>query len=138
MLETLNIPKGGYVIFTAAGSALSRMGIHLAKHIGLKTIAIVRRDEQREELLEHGATAVISSASEDIVARIKEITGGEVLLLMLCAYENIYAYTCYRCSTTLLALLLPLAELLLPLAELLLLMICHHNETMKVHCTDMS
>jgi hypothetical protein len=49
MLEVLNIPKGGYVVFSAAGSALSRMGIHLAKHSGLKTIGIVRRDEQREE-----------------------------------------------------------------------------------------
>jgi NADPH:quinone reductase-like Zn-dependent oxidoreductase len=78
MLQNLNLPKGGYVVFSAAGSALSHMGIHLAKHYGLKTIGIVRRDEQREEVLQHGADAAVSSASEDVVARIKEITGGKV------------------------------------------------------------
>jgi NADPH:quinone reductase-like Zn-dependent oxidoreductase len=78
MLQSLDLPKGAYVVFSAAGSALSRMGIHLAKHFGLKTIGIVRRDEQREEVLQHGADAAVSSASEDVVARIKEITGGEV------------------------------------------------------------
>jgi NADPH:quinone reductase-like Zn-dependent oxidoreductase len=82
LLEVLNIPTGGYVVFSAAGSALSRMGIHLAKHAGLKTIGIVRRDEQREELLEHGCHAVVSSASEDVIARIKEITGGEVCVMI--------------------------------------------------------
>jgi NADPH:quinone reductase-like Zn-dependent oxidoreductase len=102
LLEVLNIPKGGYIVFSAAGSALSRMGIHLAKHSGLKTIGIVRRDEQREELQEHGCHAVISSASEDVVSRIKEITGGEVVLLIMPSI--------LRTATELLSLLLQLLK----------------------------
>jgi NADPH:quinone reductase-like Zn-dependent oxidoreductase len=77
MLTGLNLKEGDYVIFAAAGSALCRMGISLAKHLGLKSIGTVRRDEQREEVLAHGADYCISTASEDVVKRVKEITGGQ-------------------------------------------------------------
>jgi mitochondrial enoyl-[acyl-carrier protein] reductase / trans-2-enoyl-CoA reductase len=78
LLNTLNIPKDGWVVFSAAGSGLARMGVHLAKHYGLNTIGIVRRDEQREDVVQNGADVAISSSSEDVVARIKEVTGGKV------------------------------------------------------------
>lgn len=78
LLNTLNIPEGGWVVFSAAGSGLARMGVQLAKHYGLNTIGIVRRDEQREEVVQNGASVAISSSSEDVVARIKEVTGGKV------------------------------------------------------------
>jgi NADPH:quinone reductase-like Zn-dependent oxidoreductase len=92
MLETLNVPTGGWVVFSAAGSALSRMGISLAKHWGLKTVGIVRRDEQREEVEQHGADAAVSSASEDVVARIKEITGGQVSYSLTAAVAIRHAF----------------------------------------------
>lgn len=75
MLSDLQVPKGEYVLQTAAGSVLGRQVIQLAKHWGLKTINVVRRAEQKQELLALGADVVICSAEEDIVAKVKEVTG---------------------------------------------------------------
>ncbi|CAM6119776.1 unnamed protein product [Calypogeia fissa] len=78
MLEDLQAPKGEHIINTAAGSVLGRQLIQLAKHQGVKTINIVRREEQKEELLALGADEVICSTTEDIVARVRDITSGKL------------------------------------------------------------
>lgn len=74
MLKDLDVPKGEYILQTAAGSVLGRQVIQLAKHWGIKTINIVRRSEQKQELKLLGADEVICSNTEDIVTRVKEIT----------------------------------------------------------------
>ncbi|CAK9278513.1 unnamed protein product [Sphagnum jensenii] len=79
MLTDLKVPKGEYVLQTAAGSVLGRQFIQLAKHWGIKTINIVRRAEQKEELKALGADEVISTdEEEDVTTRVKEITGGKL------------------------------------------------------------
>ncbi|KAH9559492.1 hypothetical protein CY35_06G062200 [Sphagnum magellanicum] len=78
MLSDLKIPKGEYVLQTAAGSALGRQLIKLAKHWGIKTINVVRRKEQKAELKALGADEVISTSDEDVATRVKEITGGKL------------------------------------------------------------
>ncbi len=78
LLSDLKIPKGEYVLQTAAGSTLSRQLIKLAKHWGIKTINVVRRKEQKAELKALGADEVISTSDEDVVTRVKEITGGKL------------------------------------------------------------
>lgn len=75
MLSDLQVPKGEYVLQTAAGSVLGRQVIQLAKHWGVKTINVVRRAEQKQELLALGADEVICSSDEDVVARVSAITG---------------------------------------------------------------
>lgn len=75
MLSDLQVPKGEYVLQTAAGSVLGRQVIQLAKHWGIKTINVVRRAEQKHELLALGADEVICSSDEDVVARVKAMTG---------------------------------------------------------------
>jgi NADPH:quinone reductase-like Zn-dependent oxidoreductase len=52
--------------------------IQLAKHWGIKTINVVRRAEQKEELKALGADEVISTDNEDVATRVKEITGGKL------------------------------------------------------------
>jgi NADPH:quinone reductase-like Zn-dependent oxidoreductase len=52
--------------------------IKLAKHWGIKTINLVRRKEQKAELEALGADEVISTSDEDVVTRVKEITGGKL------------------------------------------------------------
>lgn len=78
MLNKLQpVPKGGYIIQTAAGSTLGKQVISLANHYGMQLINIVRRPEQRAELRALGAHhEVICSVEEDVVARVKEITAG--------------------------------------------------------------
>ncbi len=80
MLTYLKVPTGEYVLQTAAGSVLGRQVIQLAKHWGIKTINIVRRAEQKEELMKAlGADEVISTdEDEDVATRVKEITGGKL------------------------------------------------------------
>ena len=74
LLADLKVPKGEYLLQSAAGSVLGRQIIQYANHLGVKTINIVRRSEQKEELKALGADEVISSKDEDVVARVKEIT----------------------------------------------------------------
>jgi NADPH:quinone reductase-like Zn-dependent oxidoreductase len=78
ILSDLKIPKGEYVLQTAAGSALGRQLIKLAKHWGIKTINLVRRKEQKAELKALGADEVISTSDDDVATRVKEITGGKL------------------------------------------------------------
>ncbi len=87
MLSDLKIPKGEYVLQTAAGSTLGRQLIKLAKHWGIKTINLIRRKEQKAELKALGADEVISTSDEDVATRVKEITvcasvrdGGQVFI----------------------------------------------------------
>lgn len=50
MLEELAVPAGEYLLQTAAGSVLGRQMIQVAKHRGIKTINVVRRQELVAEL----------------------------------------------------------------------------------------
>lgn len=77
LLEMAAVPKGGHLIVTAAGSTLSKMLLSMAKAQGVNTIGVVRREEQKQEVLEAGAAHAVCSATEDLVARVKEITGGK-------------------------------------------------------------
>jgi NADPH:quinone reductase-like Zn-dependent oxidoreductase len=73
----LRVPPGAWLVQTAAGSALGRMVIRLGKHYGFRTINVVRRREQAEELLRAGGDAAVCSADESVVDRVQQITGGE-------------------------------------------------------------
>jgi NADPH:quinone reductase-like Zn-dependent oxidoreductase len=72
----LKVPPGSWLLQTAAGSALGRMVIRLGKHFGFRTINIVRRREQAEELLREGGDASVCTAEEKIEERVSAITGG--------------------------------------------------------------
>jgi NADPH:quinone reductase-like Zn-dependent oxidoreductase len=75
--HVLRILPLAWLLQTAAGSALGRMVIRLGVKHGFRTINVVRRREQAEELTRLGGTAVIVSSEEDIAERVKTITGGE-------------------------------------------------------------
>jgi NADPH:quinone reductase-like Zn-dependent oxidoreductase len=73
----LNVPPGAWLLQTAAGSALGQMVIRLGRQYGFKTINVVRRREQAEELLQAGGDAAICTSHEAIETRVQAITGGE-------------------------------------------------------------
>uniref|UniRef100_A0A7S0V2J5 Enoyl reductase (ER) domain-containing protein n=1 Tax=Hemiselmis tepida TaxID=464990 RepID=A0A7S0V2J5_9CRYP len=81
MLETL-VPvdpedkSSVYILQSAGGSALGRMLIQLARHLGYKTISTVRRCEQAEELKKIGADHVICTATDKVVDSVFNITSG--------------------------------------------------------------
>jgi NADPH2:quinone reductase len=72
----LRVPAGAWLLQTAAGSALGRMVIRLGKRHGFRTINVVRRREQAEELIQAGADAVICTQDESIRERVQALTQG--------------------------------------------------------------
>ena len=54
LLETAAVPKGQWLLQTAAHSNIGRQIIQIARDYGIRTINIVRRSEQKEKLLQLG------------------------------------------------------------------------------------
>jgi len=71
----LRVPAGAWLLQTAAGSALGRMVIRLGKHFGFRTLNIVRRPEQAEELLGAGGDAAVSTTEESWEERVRALVG---------------------------------------------------------------
>jgi NADPH:quinone reductase-like Zn-dependent oxidoreductase len=74
--EELRVQQGEWVLQNAANSAVGRFVIQLARHRGYRTINVVRRRDVIEELKADGADEVVCEEDEDVVARVREITGG--------------------------------------------------------------
>jgi len=75
--KVLAVPKGEWLLQSAAGSELGRMIIRLAKHDGIRTINIVRRRAAVAELERLGADAVIVSTEGPVDEQVREIVGPE-------------------------------------------------------------
>ena len=75
--HVLAVPRGEWLLQSAAGSTLGKMIIKLGKHDGFKTLNVVRRSEAKEELTRLGADAVISSSEGPIEEQVKRITGAQ-------------------------------------------------------------
>ena len=79
--KVLAVPAGAWLLQTAAGSSLGRMVIALGNHRGFRTVNVVRRAEQADELEAAGADAVVpfDAANDDpadLPARVAAATGG--------------------------------------------------------------
>jgi NADPH:quinone reductase-like Zn-dependent oxidoreductase len=75
--HVLAVPKGEWLLQSAAGSTLGRMIILLGRHDGFKTLNVVRRREAIDELKSLGADAVISSSDGPIDQQVRPLTGGK-------------------------------------------------------------
>src|SRR5262249_29437102 len=69
----LKVPAGAWLLQTAAASALGQMIVRLGRHSGFRTINVVRRREQADELKKLGADQVICTDTESIESRALEI-----------------------------------------------------------------
>ncbi|CAK9256638.1 unnamed protein product [Sphagnum jensenii] len=77
LLSEIGVKEGEYLLQTAAASVIGRQVIQICKHLKIKTINVVRRDNVIPELKAIGADVVINSSTEDMVSRVKELTGGK-------------------------------------------------------------
>src|ERR1700756_705160 len=75
--HVLRVPRGEWLLQSAAGSELGRMIIRLAKRDGIRTINVIRRKEGAAELEALGADAVIVSTDGPIDEQVREIVGPE-------------------------------------------------------------
>ncbi|ORX43461.1 NAD(P)-binding protein [Hesseltinella vesiculosa] len=70
------VAKDDYILVHAAAGGVGLLLCQLGKHLGAKVIGTASTDEKCQLAKENGATYTINSKTEDIVARVNEITGG--------------------------------------------------------------
>jgi len=81
MIEELGLQKGDWLIQNAAGSALGRWVIALAEELGIRTINLVRRQEQVDQLKQECGTEHVlwcpsdGRLNEELKQEIQKITG---------------------------------------------------------------
>jgi len=75
--SVLNVAKGEWLLQSAAGSALGHMVIRLGKLDGFKTINVVRRREQVDELKKYGGDVCLCEADGPIEKQVLDATGGQ-------------------------------------------------------------
>ncbi len=73
--HVLAVPRGEWLLQSAASSELGRMIIRLARHDGFRTVNVVRRPESVAELERLGADAVIVSADGPIDEQVRRVVG---------------------------------------------------------------
>lgn len=72
----LKVPRGAWLLQTAAGGQLGRMVIRLGQLDGFKTLNVVRRREQADELLQLGGTTAVATNEESLLERVRQLTDG--------------------------------------------------------------
>ncbi len=76
--KVLRIPQGQWLLQSAAGSALGQMVIRLGRKFGFRTLNVVRRREQVEELKKLGADAVIVESDGPIADQVRKLDVGGI------------------------------------------------------------
>ena len=76
LIAVAHLAKGDFVVIPAASSSVGIAATEIAKAEGAISIATTRKSDKKAELLSLGADHVIATEEEDLVARVKEITGG--------------------------------------------------------------
>jgi NADPH:quinone reductase-like Zn-dependent oxidoreductase len=68
--------EGEWVLVNAAGSGVGTAGVQVARMLGARVIASAGADFKLERAQELGAEAVVNYATEDLSQRVRTITGG--------------------------------------------------------------
>ena len=71
------LAAGQTVLISAASSSVGLAAIQIANRLGARPIALTRSSTKARALLDHGASAVIATAEQDLVAEVKKLTDGE-------------------------------------------------------------
>src|SRR5262245_6369590 len=75
--DVLQLPAGAWLLQSAAGGELGKMVIRLGKKFGFRTLNVVRRREQVEELKKLGADAVLVESDGPLPEQVaKAVPGG--------------------------------------------------------------
>jgi NADPH:quinone reductase-like Zn-dependent oxidoreductase len=75
--RVLRVPRGAWLLQTAAASALGKMIVKLGRLRGFRTLNLVRSPESAEALRRLGAEAVVVTSTDTVAARIDELTAGK-------------------------------------------------------------
>jgi NADPH:quinone reductase-like Zn-dependent oxidoreductase len=72
------IPRGEWLLQSAAGGELGKMVIRLGKKYGFRTLNVVRRRDQVEELRKLGADAVVVESDGPLPEQVAKLTPGGI------------------------------------------------------------
>ncbi len=75
----VTLRPGDFALMYAAAGGIGLLAGQWAKHLGINLIGVASGDEKCAKARSHGYFAVIDRDREDIVARVKELTGGNGL-----------------------------------------------------------
>ncbi|AKA01451.1 NADPH:quinone reductase [Streptomyces noursei ZPM] len=76
LVEVGGMRAGDTVVVTAASSSVGLAAIQIALRVGAVPIATTRTAVKKDALLAAGAADVVVTGEEDVVARVRELTGG--------------------------------------------------------------
>jgi NADPH:quinone reductase len=74
---TYKVKRGQTVLFHAAAGGVGLIFSQWARALGVKVIGTVGSAEKMQMAYDHGCAHVINSSTEDVAARVKEITKGQ-------------------------------------------------------------
>jgi len=75
--EVLRVPRGGWVLITAAGSALGKSVVRMGRREGFRTICVVRSGVTTAALTALGADAVIETNRQELITEVARLTAGQ-------------------------------------------------------------
>jgi NADPH2:quinone reductase len=75
--RTYRVQSGQTILFHAAAGGVGLIACQWARHLGVTVIGTVGSDAKAELAKAHGCTHVIRYDREDVVARVRETTGGK-------------------------------------------------------------
>jgi len=76
LLRCARVGRGDTILFHAAAGGVGTIACQWAKHLGLRVIGTAGGPEKVARAAAHGCDHVIDYDKEDVVARVKELTGG--------------------------------------------------------------
>jgi len=76
ILDISGVQKGDILLQSAASSSLGRAIIQIAKSKGIKTINVVRRDDNINNVIRSQSSQFFNCTKEDVPSKVKEITQG--------------------------------------------------------------
>ncbi|RKT52816.1 zinc-dependent alcohol dehydrogenase family protein [Saccharothrix australiensis] len=97
LVRELALRGGDWLLITAAGAALSRMVLHLARRDGVRCACVVRDGRHADRLTLAGADVVVDSAAADLVERVRAATGGAGVHAVLDAVGGEVGSAALRC-----------------------------------------
>lgn len=74
--ESANVQPGQWTLVHAAAGGVGLLLVQMLRSVGAKVIGTASTDEKLELVKKNGADYTINSKTEDLVAKVKEITGG--------------------------------------------------------------
>jgi NADPH:quinone reductase len=75
LTQTYRVQRGDWILLYAAAGGVGTIASQWAKYLGVRVIGVVSTPEKRDLALAHGCEEVLL-ADSDIVARVRELTGG--------------------------------------------------------------